>query len=111
MEEKQRRRTFTIEQKSAILREHFVDKMSVPDVCEKHNLQPSFSTFGSGRFFDNVEAALDKGNGRRKRAVDDKNATHLKQMARHEEKLAKKDAVIADISEEHFNLKKALGEP
>ncbi|MCP4499708.1 MAG: transposase, partial [Deltaproteobacteria bacterium] len=35
MNEKKSRRKFSTEQKTAILREHFADKVSVVDICEK----------------------------------------------------------------------------
>ncbi|MCP4504417.1 MAG: transposase [Deltaproteobacteria bacterium] len=41
MNEKKSRRKFSTEQRTAVLREHFADKVSVVDICEKHGLQPS----------------------------------------------------------------------
>ena len=34
----QQRRHFTPEQKVALLREHFLDKVPVSDLCEKHGI-------------------------------------------------------------------------
>ena len=38
---KKKRRTFTAEQKAAILRRHHIDKVPVSQVCEEEHLQPS----------------------------------------------------------------------
>jgi transposase len=35
------RRTFTADQKAAILRRHHVDKVPVSELCEQNDLQPS----------------------------------------------------------------------
>ncbi len=35
------RRNFTTEQKVAILRRHFIDKVAISDLCSEYELQPS----------------------------------------------------------------------
>ncbi|MCP4503211.1 MAG: transposase, partial [Deltaproteobacteria bacterium] len=67
MNEKKSRRKFSTEQKTAILREHFADKVSVVDICEKHGLQPSHFYQWRQVLLDNLEAAMEKGNKRRRR--------------------------------------------
>ncbi len=36
-----RRKNYTPEEKVAILNKHFVEKVSVSDLCDKYNLQPT----------------------------------------------------------------------
>lgn len=56
-----------------------------------------------------MAAALDGGSGRRQRnGQEEKLASKVEAL---EAKLAKKDNVIAEISEEFVRLKKSLGEP
>jgi transposase len=104
---KKRRRSYTPEQKAAILRRHLVDKVSVADLCDEYKLQPSVFYGWQQRLFANLEAAIDPGDRRRDSAQ--------RQLERDNEslraKLAKKDGVIAEIAAEMVGLKKELGEP
>ena len=80
--------------------------MPVSQVCEEEDLQPSVFYYWQKQAFENLTGALQfprKANAREKalRAKVDK----------LEERLARKDHVIAVISEEHVALKKELGEP
>jgi len=36
-----RRKNYTPEEKEAILKKHFVEKVSVSDLCDMYNLQPT----------------------------------------------------------------------
>ncbi len=82
----QTRRKFSAEEKAALLRQHCVDKKPVSDVCDEHGIQPSV-------FYNGQEERL-------AREIESLRA-----------KLAKKDNVIAEVSEEFVRLKKELGEP
>ncbi|MCP4503062.1 MAG: hypothetical protein GY822_24255, partial [Deltaproteobacteria bacterium] len=68
-------------------------------------MQPSHFYQWREVLLDNLEAAMEKGNKRRRRAVDDKSVTLTKKVEALQGRLATKDAIIADISEEHFKLK------
>ena len=100
------RRNFTIDQKSAILRRHFVDKVAISDLCTEYELQPSVFYYWQKQAFENLAGAFQP-------AVT--TSSREKELEREVEALkarvAKKDAVIASISEEYVTLKKALGEP
>ena len=82
----QTRRKFSAEEKAALVRQHLVDKKPVSDVCDEHGIQPSV-------FYNWQEERL-------AREIESLRA-----------KLAKKDNVIAEVSEEFVRLKKELGEP
>ena len=106
---KKSRRQFTIEKKAAILREHLADKVPVSDLCDKHRLQPSVFYAWQRQLLDYAEAALTAGSGRnRGKSREDE---LLKELEAQRLKLAKKDNVIAEISEEFVALKKELGAP
>ncbi|HEX2100993.1 MAG TPA: transposase [Candidatus Synoicihabitans sp.] len=102
------RRQFTTEQKAAILRRNMVDKEPVSEICNELGLQPSLFYQWQRQMFENLAAALSgpasEGPSRR-----EKELTH--KVAHLEERLAKKDSVIAEISAEYVQLKKELGEP
>jgi len=108
---KKKRRHLSSDQKAAILRRHLVDKVPVSDLCEEYGLQPSVFYGWQRTLMANMEAALEAGNGNRRRQGDSESQKQAKKIEALETKLAKKDAVIAEISEEYVSLKKELGEP
>jgi len=103
------RRKFSPEDKAAILRHHLVDKKPVSDVCDEYGIQPSVFYGWQRQLMENIASALDGGSGRRQHnGREEKLASKVEVL---EAKLAKKDNVIAEISEEFVRLKKELGEP
>jgi len=56
-----KRRQFSPEQKILILREHLVEKISVPDVCDKHGLKPSVFYGWQKKLFENGANVLVSG--------------------------------------------------
>jgi len=105
---KKTRRKFTVEQKTAILRRHLADKVPVSDLCDEYKLQPSVFYSWQRQLFENMASAIAVEGDRRE------SSKREQQLARRvvalEARLAKKDTVIAYISEEHIALKKELGE-
>ena|SRR3990172_6336215 len=101
---RKQRRNFTAEQKAAILREHLLDKVPVSDLCEKHDLQPTVFYRWQKEMFENAPAILEHKN------KGPKHKTLERKIEALEAKLAHKDAVIAEILEDHLQLKKELGE-
>jgi transposase-like protein len=103
---KRQRRQWSTEQKVAILRRQFVDKVPVSDLCEELGLQPSVFYQWQRQVFDNLAGALTTpppaGPSRREKELAAK-------AAQLEARLAKKDAVIAEISAEYVSLKKEHG--
>jgi transposase-like protein len=100
-----KRRHFTPEQKAELLRRHIIDKVPVSEICNEHKLQPSV-------FYDWLKLLVAQApavlvSPARGASPEKKLAG---KVAALEEKLAKKDAVIAEISEEFVRLKKELGE-
>ena len=105
----QTRRKFSAEEKAAILRKHLVDKKPVSDVCDEYSIQPSVFYGWQRQLMENMASALEGGSGRRER--NDREEKLSIKVETLEAKLAKKDNVIAEISEEFVRLKKSLGEP
>jgi len=100
---RKRRPNFTAEEKVAILREVLLDHQPVSDVCERHRIQPSQFYTWQRQLFENGGVAFTREVDREQRRLEQK----VEQLER---RLAKKDEVIAVISEEHIALKKANGE-
>lgn len=104
---KENRRQFSAAKKAEILRRHLVNKVAVSDLCDEYKIQPSLFYAWLRQMMGNLEAALQDGRsqGRADAEAEKARAT----IAALEAKLARKDAIIADISEEHLKLKETLG--
>ena len=108
MSQRKNRRHYTAEQKAEILRRHVVDKAPVSDLCDEYKMQPSLIYTWLRQLLENAPLALQTPNRRRKGPSPQ---SQLEQkVGKLEAKLAKKDEVIAEISEEFLALKKELGE-
>lgn len=91
------------ETKIQALKEHVMDKKPISDICEKLDIQPSVFYTWQRELFMRGSALFDKKPG--PRAVD-----HTQErIAELEARLAKKDSVIAELLQEHVELKKSLG--
>ena len=100
------RRRFTAQEKVAILRQHFIDKMSVSEVCDKHGLNPTAFYRWQKEFFENGAAAFES----RQPRSDGKTRQLEQRVEALQAKLVRKDEVIGELMEDHVRLKKSLGE-
>jgi transposase-like protein len=100
------RKNYTPEEKVAILRRHLVEKVPVSKVCETHQLQPTVFYEWQRIFFENGAAAF-RQNGR---AVQQAEAAKDRKITALEAKLVQKNEVVAELLQEHVQLKKELGE-
>jgi transposase len=101
------RRSFTPEQKVALLRLHLLEKKPVSDICQEHRLSVNLFYLWQKQLFENGTAAFDNAGKRRKAGQDAKD----RKIAALEDKLQRKNEVLAELMEEHVQLKKELGEP
>lgn len=102
---KRRRRSFSPEEKAAILRRHLADKVAVSDLAEEYGIQPSLLYQWQRQLLDQAPVALQPA-----RRTDRREARLQQKVDALEARLQKKDSVIAEISEEYVKLKKELGE-
>lgn len=103
---KKSRKNYIPEEKVAILRKHLVEKEAVSEICDRLNLQPTVFYRWLKEFFDNGAAAFEHvPNGSKKQE-----AKQQRRIDKLEEKLQKKDEVLAEVMEEYVILKKSLGE-
>lgn len=103
--EGKKRRRLSVDEKASIIREHLQGKVPISDLADKHGLQPSVIYGWIKVAMDNLGGALD-GTGK----VTSKDASLSREVEGLKARLAKKDAVIAEISEEYVALKKELGD-
>lgn len=104
------------EQKAAILKRHHVDKVPVSTLCEELGLQPSVFYQWQRELFARAPEMLGRSSSGRRGGRE---ADLERKVAALEAKLAKKDSVIAEISQEsngkierwHKTLKSAAVRP
>jgi transposase-like protein len=101
------RRHFTAQEKVAILRRHLLEKTPISDLCDQLGLNPTLFYRWQKEFFENGHAAF-ANTGRRRQAEDD---AKDRKLAALQDKLQRKNEVLAELMEEHVQLKKELGEP
>lgn len=99
-----RRANYTGQEKLAILREVLLERRPVSAVCERHQLQPSQFYTWQKQLFENGVAAFG-------RDAASEQARANREIEALKARLTIKDEVIADISQEYVQLKKARGVP
>lgn len=101
---KRTRRYHAPSQKADLLRKHHVDKVPISDLCNQHQLQPSVFYTWQRQLWDHAALAF----------TDAKPSSHEQeleaQVAALQQKLAKKEHVIAELSEELIDAKKECGD-
>lgn len=105
---KRTRRQHSSAHKAELLKRHHLEKVPISELCNETKLQPSVFYGWQRQLFENAAQVFEgpKGGGAASREEE-----LLAKIAQLEAKLAKKDAVIAEISGEYVALKKELGEP
>jgi len=98
-----KRKNYTPEEKVTILKRHLVEKVPVSDLCDELGLNPNVFYAWQKQFFENGAAAFQKTRGRQ---VDRRDQT----IEKLEAKLTQKNEVLAELMQEHVQLKKELGE-
>ena len=88
---KRKQRKFTAEQKAAILKRHWSDKLPVSDVCEEAGIQPSVFYAWQKQLMDNMAATLERGGS--KPNVNGHSAELSRQNESLKAQLAKKDSI------------------
>lgn len=100
---KRKRRRFSGSEKVAILRRHLVDGEQISLICEETKIQPTMFYEWQRRFFEHGAKAFE--------AEAKQTESNLREeVGKLKAKLQRKDAVLAELMEEHVALKKSLGE-
>jgi transposase len=98
------RKNYTPSEKVAILRRHLIDRVPVSDLCDEYQLQPTLFYTWQKLFFENGAVALERKNS------SNQNTEQQRLIAALQDKLQRKNEVVAELMEEHLQLKKELGE-
>jgi transposase len=97
------RKNYTPPEKVTILRRHLIDKVPVSDLCDEYQLQPTLFYAWQKLFFENGASAFERKNGSAEQVL-------IRTIAALRDKLQRKNEVVAELMEEHIQLKKELGE-
>ena len=101
--ESQKRKHVPGGQKAVILKRYLVDKVPISDLCDEYGIQPSQVYQWQKVLFENAAVVFERPN---RRADDAKE----RKVAALQTKLQQKNEVIAELMQEHVELKKELGE-
>lgn len=97
-----KRKNYTPGEKVAILKRHLVERVAVSDLCDELGLNPNVFYTWQKQLFENGAAAFQK----TRRQVDRRD----QRIEKLEGKLVQKNEVLAELMQEHVQLKKELGE-
>ena len=100
-----KRRHFPPQEKVAVLRRHLLENVPVSQLCDELQIAPSLFYLWQREFFENGHHAFAK--DRKGKAVDTAKDAKIQAL---EAKLVRKNEVMAELMEEHTQLKKDLGE-
>ncbi len=101
---KGQRRRHTAEQKAELLRQHVADKKPVSEVCNEAQIQPSLFYTWQRELLAGAQSVFSS-----RRAPSQERELEEK-VSRLEAKVARKDQIIAEVTEEYVKLKNELGE-
>ena len=89
---RRQRKTYTPEEKVAIIRKHLLDGVAVSDLCDAHGLHPTVYYRWQKEFFEGGAAAFAK--------ESDRQLGELKRrLAEAEAQLGRKNDVLAEVME------------
>jgi transposase len=97
------RKNYTPPEKVAILWRHLIDRVPISDLCDEYQLRPTLFYAWQKLFFENGASAFERKSGSAEQL-------HLRTIAALREKLQRKNEVVAELMEEHIQLKKELGD-
>lgn len=97
------RKHYSAEEKVAILKRHLLEKVAASDLWDELGLNLNVFYSWQKQFFENGAVAFAKARGRQADHRDEK-------IAKLEAKLTQKNEVLAELMQEHVQLKKELGE-
>ncbi len=104
-----KRKQFTPQQKVAIVRRHLIEKVPISDLCDELGIHPNQIYNWQKQLFENATPAFErrsnKANAKRRQDAAGRKIEQL------EQKLQDRNEVVAELMQEHVQLKKELGEP
>ena len=98
-----KRKRYSSKEKVSILRRHFLEGVSVSDLCDEYGIYPTMFYNWQKVFFEQGTVAFESQHS----SVEKQQAKKIDAL---ESKLTQKNEVLAELLEEHVKLKKSLGE-
>ena len=95
------RKNYMPPEKVAILRRDLIDRVPVSDLCDEYDLQPTLFYAWQKIFFENGAAAFERKSA-------NPGAEYVRVIAALYDKLQRKNEVVAELMEEHIQLKKEV---
>lgn len=92
--------------KVAIVRRHLVEGVPVSDLCDELNIKPTQYYAWQRQLFENGSLAFERRNSKNRHQPN----RDQKKIAALEETLQKRNEVVAELLQEHVQLKKEVGE-
>ena len=102
-----KRKQFTPEQKVAMVRRHLIENVPVSDLCDEFGIHATQYYHWQKQLFENAEGAFARRPN--KANVKRQHNAHEKKISQLEEKLQGRNEVVAELMQEHVQLKKNLG--
>jgi transposase-like protein len=103
------RKHLSPEQKLSIVRRHLLEKTPISDLCDEFGIHATQYYLWQKQLFENGAAIFERRpNGANQRRQESAAARKIAQL---EAQLVKKNEVVAELLQEHVQLKKELGEP
>ena len=104
-----KRKHLTPEQKVSIVRRHLLEQVPVSDLCDEYGIHATQYYAWQKQLFEQGGVAFErKTNKANQKRQQNAQAKKIEQL---EGKIQKKNEVVAELLEEHVQLKKELGEP
>lgn len=97
------RKHYSAGDKITILRKHLIEHIAVSELCEQYQIQPTLFYRWQKQFFEQGEIVFSQPAREKSHKADEK-------VAALEEKLVRKNEVVAELMEELIRLKKRNGE-
>lgn len=97
-----KKKRYTQEEKTIILREHIEEQLSVSDTAEKYGVHPNAIYKWKKELYETASSNLAKTN----KQVEKKQSQLLKEIEELKVTLAKRESLIAELVEDNINLKK-----
>jgi transposase-like protein len=104
-----KRKQLTPEQKLSIVRRHLLEKVPISDLCDEFEIHATQYYNWQKQLFENGTLAFERRTNQANKRRQEGAAA--KKIAQLEAKLQKKNEVVAELLEEHVQLKKEIGEP
>ena len=104
---KRSRRHFSGPEKVAAVRRHLLEKVPVSDLCEELGIQVTLFYSWQKLLFERGAAVFDSASTATMRRAEDAKDQKISQL---QAKLQQKNEVVAELLQEHVQLKKELGE-